>query len=375
MDLNITAPVNQLGYGIVGLNIVKAAAELGHTIALWFIGSVHAPESAHGVLRAAQRRTQSFNPRAPSLRIDQALDLAQHIGKGLHTALPIFELTRLRDVERHHLLSLDLVFAPTAWAAHVLEDNGIPAERIACAPLAVDTDIFHPGLGTANPTGPTTFLNVGKWEVRKGHDILVGAFHGAFAKTDDVRLIMACDNPFLDEGERGAWIKMYKNSPLGEKIYVLDKRLPRQQDVAALMALADCGVFPARAEGWNLDLAEMLAMGKHVIATNYAAHTEFCSADNAHLITVDRLEDAHDGIWFDATDKEWHGQPGQWAYLGEPQMEQLVEHLRTIHRLKQSGQLRINDAGIRTFRHFTWANTVRAIISSLSCLETLCATV
>ena len=39
------------------------------------------------------------------------------------------------------------------------------------------------------------------------------------------------------------------------------------------MAEAHCGVFPARSEGWNLGLVEMLSMGRHVIATDYSAHT------------------------------------------------------------------------------------------------------
>ena len=51
--------------------------------------------------------------------------------------------------------------------------------------------------------------------------------------------------------------------------------------------MADCGLFPARAEGWNLELLEMMACGKQVIATNYSAHTEFCTKENSILIESD----------------------------------------------------------------------------------------
>jgi hypothetical protein len=117
-------------------------------------------------------------------------------------------------------------------------------------------------------------------------------------------------------------------------------------------------VFPSRAEGWNLDLAEMLAMGKHVITTNYSAHTEFCHGTNSRLIQIDGLEDAFDGIWF-------KGQ-GQWAEMGERQVEQLVSHMREVHALKQSGHLLPNFGGVETMKHLTWEKTAAEIVASLA---------
>jgi len=124
------------------------------------------------------------------------------------------------------------------------------------------------------------------------------------------------------------------------------------------MARADCGVFPFRAEGWNLDLAEMMAMGKHVIATNYSAPTEYLTPQNARLIEIERLEDAHDG--------KWNFGQGQWAEFGDAQVAQLVEQLRAVHRLKQSGQLQPNTAARDTMARFTWDRTVGCIIAALA---------
>jgi glycosyltransferase involved in cell wall biosynthesis len=270
--------------------------------------------------------------------------------------LPIFELNRLDLVERHHLAALDLVFVPSEWAKKVLTDNAIPEERIRVTPLGVDHDIFR--FVDRIAPGPTVFLNVGKLEVRKGHDVLAEAFNKAFTRNDDVRLVLLGHNPFYSEEESRQWTDVFRNSPLGGKIEVIDKRLPTHRDVADLMARADCGVFPFRAEGWNLDLAEMMAMGKHVIATNYSAPTEYLTPDNARLIETDRLEDAHDG--------KWNFGQGQWAEFGDAQVTQLVEHLRAVHRLKQSGQLRPNTAARDTLARFTWANTVGCITAALA---------
>ena len=355
MDINVTAPVNMLGYGVVGLNVLAGLDRLGHRPALFPLGEVEAPVEQHGMLQRALERRKLFNARAPSLRISIQSDLAQHVGRGPHCGLPIFELNRFNDAERNHLGAQDLLFVPSQWARRVLIDNGIPGDRIRIARFGVDPDIVR-YTGAIAP-GPTVFLNVGKWEVRKGHDVLAEAFNSAFTKRDDVRLVLLTPNPFYAESEAREWAEVYRGSALGDKIEVIEERLPSQHDVAALMARADCGVFPFRAEGWNLDLAEMMAMGKNVIATNYSAPTEYLTAQNARLIEIDGLVDANDAKWF-------HGQ-GQWADFGDAQVDQLVTHLREVHRLKQSGALKPNSAGRDTMAEYSWDATARAIAKVL----------
>jgi glycosyltransferase involved in cell wall biosynthesis len=356
MEINITAPVNSLGYGIVGLNIVVGLERLGHETAFWPIGAIEALEEHAPLLGRALARRERYSARAPSLRISHQRDLTHHVGKGPHCGLPIFELDRFDAAERHQLSAQDLLFVPSRWAKQILIDNGISEQRIHVAPFGVDHDIFR--FSDRVEPGATVFLNVGKWEARKGHDVLAEAFNRAFSRNDDVRLILLTPNPFNAAGESLAWAEVYRNSPMGGKVQIIEERLPTQRHVADLMAQADCGVFPFRAEGWNLDLAEMMAMGKNVIATNYSAPTEYLTAENARLIETDRLEDALDGKWF-------HGQ-GQWAEFGDAQVEQLVEHLRAVHRLKQSGELRPNVEGRDTMARFTWNDTIRRITSALA---------
>ena len=375
MDLNYIAPINQLGYGVVGLNILKAAVAAGHKVAFFPLnGSAgDAPESDHPVLQEAFRRGAFFNENAPSLRVWHQFDMAMHVGSGLHCGLPIFELDRFNEQEMHHLKTLDIVFAPSHWAAQVLYDNGL--DNVWVAPFGVDRTIFNetspetyilpdPKNGAETfllpNDGATTFINIGKWEYRKGHDILCRAFNMAFEPKDNVRLIMCCHSPFLGQnGGNDDWRKYYVNSPLGlaGKITVVPERLRYQQNLAALIHRADCGVFPSRAEGWNLDLLEVFSCGKHAIATDYSAHTEFCTAQNCLLIPVKDKEVAEDGIWF-------HGQ-GSWASLGQTQLDILVDRMRQVHAQKQQGNLRQNNAGIETAKRFSWDNCVKQLFKGL----------
>ncbi len=249
-------------------------------------------------------------------------------------------------------------------------ENGIN-RKVFVTPLGVDHEIFS--LTPLPKTTVTTFLNMGKWEVRKGHLELSAAFDKAFEPEDDVLLLLHCHNVCFRDATQARhyneqWERLFMQSKMGRagKIKITQGRLPDHQAVTALMAKADCGVFPARAEGWNMEAAEMLSMGRHVILTDYAAHTEFADRANSLLIEVDRLEDAHDGIWFDAEAAEWEGKPGRWAALGDRQMDQLVWHMREVHRKKQQGELAVNVDAANFMRRFTWQNTARTILEGLS---------
>jgi hypothetical protein len=123
------------------------------------------------------------------------------------------------------------------------------------------------------------------------------------------------------------------------------------------MTQADCGVFPARAEGWNLDLLEMLSCGKSTIATNYSAHTEFCDEKNCMLVETTEMVDAQDGKWF-------RGQ-GQWAALKEDQISQIADYMREVHEKKKKGELNINQAGVETAKRFSWSNSAEKVIGAI----------
>ena len=72
---------------------------------------------------------------------------------------------------------------------------------------------------------------------------------------------------------------------------------------------------------------------------------------------VNETEPAHDGQWC-------KGQ-ANWARLGPSQMEQMVHHLREVHRLKQEGALARNEAGIATAQAFSWSRTAESLLRAV----------
>jgi glycosyltransferase involved in cell wall biosynthesis len=349
--LNLIGPINQLGYGIATLNILKSISKID-PVAFWPISQpqVTNKEDFDLIQYSMQNATlPDFN--SPCIRIWHQNDMAQFVGKGKKIGMPIFELDEFTKIEKHHLSNLDNIFVCSSWAKEIILSNiSISQENVCVIPLGVDNEIFKPSQLNNNKT---IFFNCGKWEIRKGHDVLIESFNKAFDDTDNVELWMMCENPFLNKEEEQIWKNMYINSKLGSKIKIIP-RVETQQEVYNIMSKVDCGVFPARAEGWNLELLEMMACGKHVITTDYSAHKEFCNNNNAFLIPIDSKEKAYDGKWF-------HGQ-GNWAKFEKKQKDYLSEYLRDFYIKNTKKEISINSNGIETAKRFNWDNSAKEIL-------------
>ena len=357
--LNLLTPLGQIGYGFPGRYILRELTAASVRVALFPIGNVEFfTNDEQDPVRIGLANAGTYDAMAPSVRICIPQVQAEHVGRGKHAGFPFFELDRFDAYEVHHLSQLDVILVASRWAAGVIEAHGIKVPT-AVVPLGVDRLIFHEEIekeGPVNNLGPTVFVNIGKWERRKGHDFLLEAFCKAFTPRDNVMLKLLCHNYTFPQEANDAWARLFLQSAMGAKVQLIPRQ-PNQHAVAEIIARCDCGVFPSRAEGFNLGLLECMSVGLHVIATTYSAHSEFATESNCRLVSVSETEPAYDGQWL-------KGQ-GRWAKLGDSQLEQLVYHLREIHRLKQEGSLTRNDPGIDTAKMLTWRHTAESVLHAV----------
>lgn len=348
-ELNLSAPVLTTGYGVVGYNLaLNLTASSLCKVNLDAIGGKLRNDTNLPLFSQMVSDGKKFSHEAPYLKIWHQFDLSQKIGRGTHFAFPIFELDTFSDLEKHHLSYPDCLIVCSQWAKDVILANGID-KPVEVVPLGVDRRVFSDRICRSDE-GKTVFLNVGKWEVRKGHDIIADWFSEAFEADENVELWLMPSNPFLNEDEIQGWTSRVMSTKMGRAGKI--KILPWQSDhsqVALIMGQADCGLFPSRAEGWNLELLEMMSMGKPVITTNYSAHTEFCDSDNSFLIDCDEVEPAYDGKWF--------FKQGNWAKLASNQKEQAIQHMRHIERTKRLGESIFNHSGVETSEQYSWINS------------------
>jgi len=357
MKLNLISPFNTVSYGYVGCYLFEELSKLLDVSAQCFPhkSTFAAEPKFHYIQEAINGFDLNFHHDAPCLKIWHQFDMKNFAGKGPTIGFPIFELNKFTDVEKHNLQYPDHLIVCSQWAKEtVLSNIDRKEETVHVVPLGVDRQTFK-GVPFIN-SGPTRFVNYGKWEVRKGHDVLIEAFNRAFTPDDDVELFMSCENVFLKPYEHQEWVDFYINTELGSKVKFI-KRQETQEEVYNTMTEMDCGVFPARAEGWNLELLEMMSCGKSVITTNCTGHTEFCNKNNSMLIDVSDMELAYDGKFF-------NGQ-GDWYCLNDEHIDQLAEYMKKVHKLKQENKLEQNKEGIQTAEEFTWKQAAEKIVKVL----------
>lgn len=350
-DINIMCPINgQTGYSIAAISIIDALTKLGVNVSLFPIGTEQcfAHLKYHASLQKSLQNTQFFKVDAPCLRIYHQFSMAEFVGRGTHVGFPFFELDKFSDLEKHHLSAPDTLFVSSQWASEVIEKEfNFPSKSIV--PLGVDQEIFKPV--PINKSKKTVFLHVGKWEQRKGHDLILECFNRAFRHDDNVELWMMSDN-ICKEDENIKWETRYKSSVLSNKIKFIH-RVSSHDGVASIIAQSHFGLYPSRAEGWNLDLLETMSVGRTSIVSNYSAHTEFATDLNSILIQPDGLESAWDGIWF-------HNQ-GSWMLAGEPFKQSFADNMRLLYEKHQAGEDIYNYNGVETARNFSWGNTAKKI--------------
>lgn len=354
--INLFSPINSLGYGVVGYNVWKQLNKT-HDVTLWpipdernIVSPVEIKEEDIYQIRIDIDKQNIFDPDSPCLKIWHENQMAERIGHGKFFAFPFFEVEKFNPRRKTHLSSADEIIVASNWARDVLIKNDFtqPIHVVECG---VDRSIFNESNNVFD-NNKCVFFNCGKWEVRKGHDVLHKAFKDAFSSDENVELWMMTENPFLNQDEKQKFEKNYQASNI--------KILPRvqyQQELAGIMNKVFCGVFPSRAEGWNLEALEIMSCGKELIITNCSAHMQFCNNSNSHLINIPEKEPAYDGKWF-------IGDNGEWASLSGEPYDQLVESFRKVYqKWQQVDSNYLNHNGIETSKKLSWERCSRNLSS------------
>jgi glycosyltransferase involved in cell wall biosynthesis len=116
-------------------------------------------------------------------------------------------------------------------------------------------------------------------EERKNPRGAIQAFRQAFSSTDqDVGLVIKVNNASAEE------LAILRRELVGHKsVHIIDTVMDRYE-VDSLISCCDCFVSLHRSEGFGLVIAEAMALGRPVIATNWSGNTDFMKTGNAACV-------------------------------------------------------------------------------------------
>ena len=350
-ELFFQLPLCSTGYGQAGQALYRELLNLDINIILYPFGniSIENKEVQQKAIRDWDRKKIGLSYSSPTLRLWHQHSTGR-IGHGPLYHFPIFELDEFTPQEKYALSNAETIIVCTDWAKQVCINNGFDENKVKVCPLGVDQSIFKP---RTKPVGDKyIFAAGGKMSLNKGYDVLAEIFNKAFTIKDNVELFIFGHNPFLNEQQTKAWIKLFKDSPMGGRIKFFPP-FATQAELAFNLAKADAFIAPNRAEGLNLVLLEAMSIGLPAIATFYSGHTQYLTKENAYLVDITDKEIAFDNQFFTAN-------IGSWAKIDKPQIDQFVDHMQYLY----NNRINSNPEGIKTAQSMSWSNSAR-ILSSI----------
>lgn len=271
----------------------------------------------------------------------------------------VWESTKLPDDWLPPLLAADQVWTASRWGAAVMARNGVDPGRLYVVPEGVDPEIF-------NPRAPATevildrpgykFLNIGRFEDRKGTALLVRAFDAEFELDDDALLVLACHNPHQVGFDIGAELRSL-NLKHPEKL-VFVPPVARQEVLASLYTACDAFVAPSRAEGWGLPIIEAMACGLPVVTTDHGAPLDYLGPE---AYRVAKVMTTITTPYFDVRD----GDLGMWA---EPDPMDLRRRMREVYENRDAARFFGMSASRRIRSNFNWDRAAGRAVEAVDLL-------
>ena len=260
---------------------------------------------------------------------------------------------------KNGLENFDVIVTGSKWCEDVLRSHGL--SRVTTIIQGVDPQLFNPSHNKKQMYKDRFIVfSGGKFEFRKGQDIVIRAYKVLQDRHPDVMLVNAWYNPWPSS------MKTMETSPYihcripdsdylknlngilnsnGIDLQRVISVLPRANaQMARLYKNTDVGLFPNRCEGGtNLVLMEYMACGKPVIASLSSGHTDILTPSNS--IPIKKMKPLNinsEGV--------------QQAVWDDPDLDETVAHLEAAYQNRDTLRL-IGERAAADLSHITWKKT------------------
>jgi ADP-heptose:LPS heptosyltransferase/glycosyltransferase involved in cell wall biosynthesis len=228
--------------------------------------------------------------------------------RGTHNFGYTFFENELMPQSLRNARDYQLVFAGSTWCKERLWDAGI--KHIDVLIQGVDQEIFYP-ITAEKGQDRFVIFSGGKFELRKGQDLVLHAIKILQAKYPDIVLMNVWYNKWPQTMEmmnrsshirfqlRGSsWLEIMDHLYLINGIdpgRIITYPIVSNHQLRSLYELTDLGLFPNRCEGGtNLVLMEYMACAKPVVATCTSGHKDILTENNSLMLTHLRRFELHD---------------------------------------------------------------------------------
>jgi len=192
---------------------------------------------------------------------------------------PLVDLAQnvyIRTVGRRIFARANRVICLTESDAHEVVGYGCPAGKISVVPNGIDSELFRPGVQSAD----NLVVWDGRFVLEKGLPDLLKAARIVASSIEGVRFLLIGYGPWRPKIEQ-----MARNMRLTPGIVEFRGPVTREE-VAQILRQATVFAFPSVKEGLPLSLLEAMSTGKPVVSTRIPSIEQIIShGDNGLLVT------------------------------------------------------------------------------------------
>jgi GT2 family glycosyltransferase/glycosyltransferase involved in cell wall biosynthesis len=276
--INVFGPfLAKTGLGTAARNILHAVKASGIPFEVWNIDTTLGPARVAELDRSrpTRYRINLILANADQMTTVWQLFPAVFFDDAYNLAVWQWELPAFRPDWFGSYGAIDEVWTNSQFQVDAIRAiSPVPVTNI---PLPIPVCEVGPGLTRADlqiDKDQFVFLapfDVGSTSDRKNPFAAIEAFRAAFANEPGVILVLKYHS---GRHERGLAIQLSRALAGLPNVRIIPEALS-VTDMASLRALSDCLISPHRSEGFGLNIAEFLALGKSVVATAYSGNMDF----------------------------------------------------------------------------------------------------
>ena len=269
-------PADGFGWGVANTNLVRELSKLCEVVV---------DDSTRNKFDAPV-----FVPIA-----DSALNPLRKIKRAPKVIGYCFTEWPLTDSASTNARQYDLIFCGSEWNTIKLRDAGI--KHVATLQQGIDFERFTP----RPPSDRNKFVvfSGGKYEFRKGQDMVIAAMIPFMRAHNDVFLMAAWHNPWPQSiaSMKSSWLIDPADPLKGLDLerFISLPPMPNEK-TPAVYEQAHVGLFPNRCEaGTNLVMSEFMACSRPVIASHAHGHYDVLNGEGPLHLTTGSIDPAG---WF-----------------------------------------------------------------------------
>ncbi|HVM39818.1 MAG TPA: glycosyltransferase, partial [Acidimicrobiia bacterium] len=247
--------------------------------------------------------------------IKEQMPAQELIARGRTIGYWFWETARFPDMHHHAFAHVDEVWAGSAFTQRAIQKVApVPVHAVPPpVPEAVAPTHSRADVGLPDRFSFLFMFDYPSLITRKNALGLVEAFVRAFEPGEGPALVVKATNGDRHQRERDALRRAAAAHP---DVILIEERLPSEAN-RDLIALCDSYVSLHRAEGFGLTMAEAMAHGKPVIATEFSGNLDFMSHENSFLVPARTVVTEHPVL----------GGVVEW---GDPDLDAAAAALRTV---------------------------------------------